>query len=622
MTAAVPLILWLGCGAPAQLGPSAVSIDDFESGVGAWSLNDGLAPKLGKATVPQIYPVTAGAPESKGKEAALVEFSEAQGTWASVSKAVSGEAWFGHGCSGIAIWLRGDGGRHTITLVLRSYLKVGDQVTDVSYKKEVALTTAGWFGLRAPFSSFKDDAGNAIDQSHLRAVKLFQLVKAGSWETVRFTVDDIRAEPLPPPQQPEASSEALLLDFDGLDRTSRLQPGICLGGGWAKPLQDEAFGARLKAALISLGRPLVKVKLSDFYLPGGIGLRSTDLDRVLALVRSAGCDPLLCLDKPPSTQGITPPNGWRDFGAFCASIAASRRAEPGARLYEIGSEPLEAGQFKTIEAATEAYNALAAQILLVDPEAEVGGMGFASPWDEHLSYFVEHARALRFLSFHFQGAHSAAASDEGLFEVACRGKAGDLPHQLTFPQVREMLDARPGPRVGMWITECALSSAREANGDARDPRIRTYYGAAWVTALSLAAAPHVDRIFWFKAFGNGWGLLNDDGTPAPAFQALTLLARGLPTGALMSTPTHYGKPLFVAPAATKDGRFVLIANGATSSVLDLQLSGTPKVEPARIRRVDPAVTEQLGFNPLAPSLTLRLTLAGPGSALIEAPLKR
>ncbi|MBM3472191.1 MAG: hypothetical protein FJX75_02820 [Armatimonadetes bacterium] len=618
-TAAAIGLLGLAWGAATQPVPPVV--DDFEAGVGGWTVNDGLAPKLGKATLPQVYSISPGAPETKGKRAALIEFAAGESTWASVTKSVSGAAWVDHGCTGLALWLRGDGSRRSVSLVLRSYLKFGETVTDTSYAKEIALTTPGWTKLHTPFPAFKDKQGQPIDEAHLRAVKLLQFVKTGTWEPLRFTVDDVEAETVAPPQPPAVPAEALLVDFSGLDRLSRLRQGVCLGSGWAAVLHDEAFAAKVKGALAACGRPMVRVKLSDFFLPGNLGLRSGELHQTLGWIRSAGGDPLLCLDAPLTAKGVTPEAGWRNFGAFCAEIAARRRSEPGARIYEIGCEPVESGQFRTVEAATEAYNALAAQVLLVDPAAEVGGMGFASPWDEYLRYFIANARTLKFVSFHFYGAHTPVATDEDLFEAACRAEARDLPHQLTPRQVRELLDARPGARPELWITECALSSARESNGDARDPRIRSHFAAAWTTALSLAVAADVDRVLWFKAYGNGWGLLNDDGTSMPAMQALSLLSRALPVGCGIGSPTNFGKPLFILASETKDARYVIIANAAKSSALNLHLSGTPPVQPTRLRRLDPTVTSPT-FIPLAPASIEKLTLSGPGVAMLEAPTAR
>jgi len=595
---------------------AAVAIDDFEAGVSGWTLNDGLVAKLGRATLPSVYAVSPGAPESPGKQAGLIEFAAGQGTWASVTRTVSGEAWVAAGSTGLSLRLRGDGSRRAVSLVLRSYVKTGAATTDTSYMRELLLAAADWQSLHIPFASFTAKDGTALDEPHLRAVKLLQFVKAGTWEPVRFTVDDLRAEapaPSEPPSPPPA--EALLIDFDGLDAVSRLRHGVCLGSDWERVLQEQVFAAQVKGALGALGRPTVRVRLSDFYLTGNLGLRSGDLTRTLAWIRSAGGEPLLCLDAPPAAKGVTREAGWRDFGGFCANLATQRRAEAGTRYYEIGSEPLLSGQFGAIEAATDAYNALAAQILLADPQAKVGGLGFESPWDEQLTYFIQHARSLSFLSFHFYGAHTPVAADGEVFEAACRAEARDLPHQLAPRQVRDLLDARPGERVELWITECALSSAREPNGDSRDPRLRTHYGAAWATAFSLAIAADVDRVLWFKAYGNGWGLLNEDGSRTPALQALALLTRTLPPGATVGSPTQFGKPLFVLPIVGKDARSVVVAHTAKASTLPLSLRGTPAPQPLRLRQVDPSATS--GFIPLTPAATQRLVLTGPGMAVME-----
>lgn len=604
----------------AEAQGASVLIADFESGVRGWRTNDGLAEQRGKPTIAEIYSVSPGAPDGGG-QAALVEFDAAEKTWASVTVSVDGSAWVDRGSTGISLWLRGDGGRHEIDLVLRSYLKVGETTTDTSYIRTISLTSADWFNLGAPFASFRNEKGEPIDEAHLRAVKLFQFVKTGSWRALRFTVDQIRAEKLPAPVEPEPITGARVVDFDAGGRECRLQHGVCFGSQAMEQLRDAAFATKVKGSLALLGRPVVRLRLSDFYLRDLEQVNTVGVQEALSWVRSCGCDPLLCFDAPLPVSGVSPEKGWRDFGTLCARLAGLRRVEPGAHYYEVGSEPLLAGHFRTIEAATVAYNALAAQILLADPRGRVGGMGFASPWDENLRYFAEHARTLHFLSFHFYGAHSPVAGDEELFDVACQGKAEDLPHQAGPAEVRAMVDERRGADVEVWITECALNSAREENGTARDARIRTHYGAAWLGAFSLTVAPYVDRVLWFKAFGHGWGLLTDDGEATPAFSAAALMCRAAPAGATVGQPMPIGGSGVVAAVSTSVGRYTVLAHAASSSSVELQLRGTPPVEPVRMRRIDPA-SPSAGFEPMAPSPTQRLTLPGPGLAVIEAPHRR
>lgn len=615
------LLIALLVGPPGHLAAEAQSasvlIADFESGVQGWRTNDGLAEQRGKPMIAEIYGVSPGAPDGGG-QAALIEFDAGQKTWASVTVSVDGSAWVDRGSTGISLWLRGDGGRHEVDLVLRSYLKVGQTTTDTSYIRTISLTSADWFNLGAPFASFRNDKGAPIDEAHLTGVKLFQFVKTGSWQPLRFTVDQIRAEELPAPIQPEPVAGARVVDFDAGGEACRLQHGVCFGSQAMEQLRDAAFAARVRSSLALLGRSVVRVRLSDFYLRDLEQVNTIGLQTALSWIRSSGCDPLLCFDEPLPVSGVSPEKGWRDFGALCARLAVLRRAEPGVHYYEIGNEPLLAGHFRTIEAATAAYNALAAQTMLADPRGRVGGMGFASPWDENLRYFTEHARTLHFLSFHFYGAHSPVAGDDELFDVACQGKAEDLPHQVGPAGIRAMVDERRGVDVEVWITECAVNSAREANGRARDARIRTHYGAAWVGAFSLAVAPYVDRVLWFKAFGHGWGLLTDGGEATPAFAAAALMSRVAPAGATVGQPMPVGASGVVAAVSSSSGRYTVLAHAAPSSTVELHLGGTPPVEPVRIRRIDPA-SPSAGFEPMAPSPIQRLTSPGPGLAVIEAP---
>ena len=603
------------------LRPSAVLIENFESGVNKWKTNDGLVGEEKRPTLGAIHAISPGAPKAAGTQAGLLEFAAAQKTWASVTLSVDGATWVETGCTGISLWLKGTGGRQSVSVVLRSYTKAGGETVDTSYVRDLPLSSGRWFSVRLPFASFVDGHGKPIDEAHLRAVKLFQFVKTGSWPALRFTVDEIRAEVLATEPVETPPVGALLMDFDQGGRNVRLQHGVCLGSDAAKFLSDQTFATKAKANLSLLGRSTMRVKLSDFYERDLGQLNTAKMQSVLAWVRSCGADPLVCLDEPLPAAGVKPEQGWRTFGALCAYLASVRKREPGPRYYEIGSEPILSGQFKTIAATTATYDALAGQILAADPAAQVGGMGFESAWDQQLGYFIEHARALHFLSFHFYGAHNPVAGDDALFGVACAGRSEDLPNQLSPAEIRDLLDQRPGPEPQLWITECALNSARETSGQARDKRIRTTYGAAWMAAFSLSVTPYVDRVLWFKAFGHGWGLLNDDGSAGTAFQAMHLLTRFAPTGATIGETMLAGSLTLLAPVSAPSGRYVVIANTAASASLEVQLRGTPPLPPARLRRLDHTTPAPV-FEPLSASLRQRLSLTGPGLAVIEAPLPR
>ncbi len=603
--------------ADAQRRAPAVLIDNFETGTSKWRSNDALAVDRARSTNAAIYAVAGDAPDG-GAQAALIEFTAGRNTWASVTTSVDGSTWVDNSCSGLAMWIRGDGPRRRIDLVLRAYTKDADgRAVDTSYTKTVSVSSDEWHALRVPFGAFKAKNGPALDTTALPDVKLLQFVKTGTWQPLRLTVDDIRAEVFPATTAPVASAGATLVDFDRGGSESVLQHGACLGSEYPRLLDDEIFSAKVMASLALLGRTTIRVRLSDFYDREGQLVKTSELLKILAWIRTIGGDPLLCFDQPLSRTGVSPAEGWRDFGALCAEIAKRRKDEAGAHSYEVGSEPLLSGQFRKIEDATDAYNALAAQIQHADPLAEVGGLGFASPWDDNLTYFVENARTLDFVSFHFYGAHSPIAADDDLFKVACRGEASDLPHQMSPQEVRELVAERD-PAIEVWITECALNSGREASGRARDDRIQDHYGGAWLTAFSISAAPYVDRVLWFKAYGHGWGLLRDDGTPTPAFHAATLFSRFVPLGATVGKPILAGASAVMAPVTTGAGRHVLIANSAEAQAFEIQLNGTPDVSPVRLRRFDPTTTSPVA-DPIVATSRLKLTLRGPGIAIIEAP---
>ena len=615
---AMAFLLILPSAAPAQRRAPAVLIDNLEAGVGKWTTNDGLVEENTKPTISAIYAISPGAANGGG-QAGLVEFAAGRKTWASVSREVSGSTWVDQGCTGLALSLKGDGSRSRVDIVLRSYLGPPGARVDTSFIVSVALSSREWRALRIPFSSFRSKEGAAPTEADLRGVKLLQFVKTGTWSALRFSVDEVMAQVLPAVTRPDTFVGAVLVDFDRPGKESLLRHGVCLGSDAERLLGDERFAAEVTRSLALLGRTTVRVRLSDFYVRGeGQAVRTSALLNTLAWVRSVGCEPLLCLDQPLSRAGLSPAQGWREFGALCGAIASRRAGEAGHHYYEIGSEPLLSGQFRTVEAATTAYNSLAAQVRLADPTADVGGMGFASPWDDNLKYFVEHARELGFLSFHFYGAHSPIADDEDLFKAAHIGRAQDLPHQASLAEVRELVKER-GDDIEVWVTECALNSAREANGSARDKRIQGHYGAAWLTAFSLTVSPYVDRVLWFKAWGHGWGLLQDDGSPTPAFHAAALFSQYAPPGATVGTGILSGSEALIAPVTIGAGRYAVVANTAAELALQLQLNGTPAARPTRTRRVDPTTSGPTS-EPTSPTSTQKLNLRGPGLAIIEAPV--
>ena len=179
--------------ADAQRRAPAVLIDNFETGTSKWRSNDALAVDRARSTIAAIYAVAGDAPDG-GAQAALIEFTAGRNTWASVTTSVDGSTWVDNSCSGLAMWIRGDGPRRRIDLVLRAYTKDADgRAVDTSYTKTVSVSSDEWHALRVPFGAFKAKNGPALDTTALPDVKLLQFVKTGTWQPLRLTVDDFRA---------------------------------------------------------------------------------------------------------------------------------------------------------------------------------------------------------------------------------------------------------------------------------------------------------------------------------------------------------------------------------------------------------------------------------------------
>jgi len=540
VTAALLLVAGAACPQVPEAGqPVALLVENFEAGMGQWRTNDGLAVGNGRPTLATIESATPGAPGKGGAQGGLIKFLPGARTWASASLPVNGAAWAAADCDRLSFQLRGDGSANALSVVLRSYTGTGRQ-TDTSYAHPLSLADTAWKPVVLLFDDFRTRAGEPLDRNHeaLAGIRLLQFVETGTWPAQRLMVDDLRVE-----NAAHAALEAgqavgpvvpLEVNLGRLVGASRLQSGLCLGSNYEPILSAKATSSALQAALGALGPCPVRVRLADFT---DRRQKTTDLVRLgqaLDWIRAAGCTPVVCLDRPPPGAGADPAAAWQSFGALAALIAEQQSAAEGRRIYEIGDEPLQDSLEGSIEEVTGRYNEIAAQVLLADPEAEVGGPGFASCVRSQLTYFLRHARQLSFLSVHFRGTHNPATRGEALFGTAFSTVAADLGDEVPLTELRAMVGALRTDEPQVWVTELALNSSREPAGQARDGRIQTHYGAAWLAALAGTAATSVDELLWFKLVGQGWGLVDEAGGAFPAYYATRLLGQALPAGAQLT----------------------------------------------------------------------------------------
>jgi len=185
--AAIPVLVLAG----ARIGHSEPAVvDDFESGVGKWILNDtGKAAGKGRATLCNLVPTFPGCPEGGGKGAALLTYLVAPGGWATASIRVRGQEWQEAGAQGLSFWLKGDGSPNTVQVILSAF---GDDGSEWSFSVTVPLSDATWHRVELPLSQFKGGGYSVLDK--LAEVRLLQIAKANATTPVFLWIDEIRAE--------------------------------------------------------------------------------------------------------------------------------------------------------------------------------------------------------------------------------------------------------------------------------------------------------------------------------------------------------------------------------------------------------------------------------------------
>jgi hypothetical protein len=167
-----------------------VVVDDFESGVGKWILNDtGKTAGKGRATLCNLVPTFPGCTEGGGKGAALLTYLVAPEGWATASIRIRGQEWQEAGAQGLSFWLKGDGSLNTVQIVLSAF---GDDGSEWSFSVTVPLSDATWHRVELPLSQFKGGGYSVLDK--LADVRLLQIAKANAATPVFLWVDEIQAE--------------------------------------------------------------------------------------------------------------------------------------------------------------------------------------------------------------------------------------------------------------------------------------------------------------------------------------------------------------------------------------------------------------------------------------------
>lgn len=601
----------------------AVVVEDFGGGVGRWVTDDDGAAGTGPATKCAIYAMSGG-PPGGGDRSARVEFQEAISGWASVSLPVDGARWAARHCSKLSLWVRGDGSGAAVHIILR--VRTAEPARDVGYAQTIKLDSTDWENYSLRFFGFHDPGGAALAPEDVAQIKLLQFSQSGQWGHFRFRVADITAESepgaaAPARPAPPVGGKTVVLTPDFGKAGVQALTQFCFGLRGAPSILDGGDKGGLvwaTAAASDLGPCAIRLNLADYWEPRREAYDLERLARHLAWVRQGNCRPLICLN-PPQASTADEERKTRVFSAFVGAVSElvkTQAQEPAGVYYELFNDPLVAGGFEDVPHLVTAYNKLAELILATDPNAHVGGPGFSSPWDDRLEGFLRGAESLDFLSFHFYGTHNLQTDAQTLFDTACASRAEDIPHQVALARVARLVKTLRTKPAEIYVTELALDASRDERGRARDQRVEGPFGAAWLAAAVLSAAPWVDKVFLYRLAGGGWGMIGDDGKPTPLYWTAWLLKHYAPRGAERLEVLRLGPLTLAATVRTRTALNLIVAHaGAEPLALAVEPQNLPPLGQVRERHLGGEKGWTGSYLPRTGAQNLQL--AGPGVLVVQ-----
>lgn len=613
------------CQQPRSDTPLArILVDDFESGIGAWFTNDDEAAGEAPSAKCAIYAVAGGAPEG-GVQSGRLEFQRSTSGWASISRPVEGRKWAENGCSTLSFWLRGDGSREPLRVVLR--VQTARPKRDEAYSQILRLDGTNWEQYSLRSFGFTDSAGKALAPEDIQHIRLLQFAKNGGWGSFKFRVDEIAVEE--EPQAPEIpapvaetprDSFTFKPDFKRAGPYNLAQIGVSLGSSpTVLEHENDDLISGAFALVSDLGPGVVRLELNAYFDPATRSYDLQLLDQHIHWVRLGNCKPIVCLGVPPAPPA-RPDLREKYFAEFVKAVrtVAARRAKEGkVTYYEVFDEPLLSGAFNDADHVTIAYNSIVKLILAAHPAAKVGGPGFSSAWDDRLEAFLKKAERLDFLSFHFYGAHNPVAESANLFEAAYKTRTLNLPNQITFQQVKQLAKKHCKLPPEIFITEFALSSATDESGDCRDERSAGAFGAAWIATAVLAGGPYVDKVILHPLKPGGWGLLDASGKPEAPYWAAWFLRTYAPRGSVLQQIELLDSMTLAALVKTRSAQNVILAHSGNEPVeVSIAPANAPALSEVRYRSINE--TDQLWQGaPLSAAASQTVLLDGPGVTIVQ-----
>ncbi len=281
---------------------------------------------------------------------------------------------------------------------------------------------------------------------------------------------------------------------------------------------------------------------------GKIAYDWTNVDKVYDFLQELGIRPIVELGfmPEPLARGkqtifwwkgnVTPPKSYQEWDKFVEALARHLTERYGADevrqwYFEVWNEPNLDGFWPAGQAEYfKLYEHTARAIKRVDESYRVGGPATAGyGWiKETLDYCAQNDVPIDFVATHAYGAMEGFLDEQGKGQTMLAPNADSVIDGM--PQVREAIQNSKFPDLPIQVTEWGPSYSP------RDPVHDSYFCAAWILHRLRQLPAGVEAMsYWTfsdqfeepgpatSPFHGGFGLLNVQGLPKPAYFAYRFL---------------------------------------------------------------------------------------------------
>ncbi|MFP3903160.1 MAG: hypothetical protein ACLFWB_02840 [Armatimonadota bacterium] len=603
------MVVWAGA------EPLVILLDGFEDGVGKWRTNDStIAGTSEAAELCGMYVTTDTPPRGGGAQAATIDFQPARGAWASVSIPIDGGAWANAEAGSLQMWVQGRGRDQTVDVILRAAVPRDDgPPQDRSYVQRLDINDDEWRKVTLRFFGFKTQDDQVLTPGLLRHVYLLQFVKTGTWDALRFDVDDIRVVPAEksrdtPQQLPK--EEIVIVNF-GRDLGRVLgQIGFNLSSSLPATASDRQRLKKISENTSRLGPCVGRIMLQDYATkkePYDLALVNRNVNWLLDL----GIRPMIALDaRPGERSGDIDHDRVEDF----IKLVEVRRGTEHRPYYELCIAP-SSDSSGMPEALPEWFNDAADRLRKADPTMRLGAPRYFAPTRTEVEEFARSAQDPHFTSYSLEQQIGASIAPEMLALMAREGSRGDA-EQRGYRAIRSAIGAAPG-QPELFITDWGISRSEPPVGPGAE-KLAEGRDAAYLATSVLGAARWVDKLLWRRLIDDDCGFLKTDGSPGVLDGAACLMHDYAPRGSSMRAMIPYSPELLLAAVTTKSSHNVFVVNWSKEPVkISLRAVGLTRPESVREHRLDPVSDSNIQHRNLGSNLSQTATFSGPGVTVIE-----